>query len=147
MDLQAALGLHQLRRLDGFIEERRRRAGVYDAAFRQMPGFLLPKPVPYPARHAWHLYTPFVDLDHLSIDRDRFINELKARNIGAGLHYTAVHEFSYYVRRFGWRPDDYPEAHWVSERILSLPLFPGMTDRDQSDVIEAVVDIVRRHGR
>jgi dTDP-4-amino-4,6-dideoxygalactose transaminase len=147
MDLQAALGLHQLRRLDGFIEERRRRAGVYDAAFRQVPGLLLPKAVPYPARHAWHLYTPFVDLDRLAIDRDRFISELKARNIGAGLHYTAVHEFSYYARRFGWRPDDFPEAHWVSERILSLPLFPGMTDRDQSDVIEAVVDIVRRHGR
>ena len=106
-----------------------------------------PRPVPYPARHAWHLYTPLLDLARLAIDRDRFITELKTRNIGAGLHYTAVHEFSYFTKRFGWRPEDYPEAHFVSDRILSLPLFPGLTAQDQADVVEAVVDIVRRHGR
>ena len=60
--------------------------------------------------------------------------ELKRRNIGTGLHYTAVHEFSYYARRYGWRPEDFPEAHFVSERIVSLPLFPGLTDADQDDV-------------
>jgi dTDP-4-amino-4,6-dideoxygalactose transaminase len=147
MDIQAALGLHQLKRLDGFIAQRRSLAEAYHEVFRRLPGILLPAPVPWPARHAWHLYTPFVDIDRLSIDRDRFIEELKARNIGAGLHYTAVHEFGYYARRFGWRPEDYPEAHWVSERILSLPLFPGMTGRDQGDVVEAVVDITRRYGR
>ncbi len=147
MDIQAALGLHQLRRLDGFIEERRRQAAVYDAAFADVPGVMRPRPVPYPARHAWHLYTPLLDLERLAIDRDRFITELKTRNIGAGLHYTAVHEFSYFAKRFGWRPEDHPGAHFVSDRILSLPLFPGLTAQDQADVVEAVVDIVRRHGR
>jgi dTDP-4-amino-4,6-dideoxygalactose transaminase len=147
LDIQAAIGLHQLPRLEGFITERARLAAVYDAAFADMPGLARPKRVPYPHKHAWHLYTPLVDLERLAIDRDRFITELKARNIGAGLHYTAVHEFSYYARRFGYRPEDFPGAHRVSERILSLPLFPGMTAKDQQDVVEAIVDIVKRHGR
>ncbi len=66
------------------------------------------------------------------------MEELKERNIGTGLHYTAAHEFSYYRDRFGWRPEDFPEAHFVSERIVSLPLFPGLTDADQDDVVEAI---------
>ena len=147
MDIQAAIGLHQLPRLEGFIAERTRQAAVYDAAFADMPGLVRPERVPYPHRHAWHLYTPLLDLERLAIDRDRFITERKARNIGAGLHYTAVHEFSYYARRFGFRPEDFPGAHRVSDRILSLPLFPGLGAQDQQDVLDAIVDIVRRHGR
>jgi dTDP-4-amino-4,6-dideoxygalactose transaminase len=147
MDIQAAIGLHQLPRLDGFIAERTRQAALYDKALREMPGLVPPSRVPYPHRHAWHLYTPLVDLERLTIDRDRFITELKARNIGAGLHYTAVHEFSYYARRFGFRAEDFPGAHHVSERILSLPLFPGLGEQDQQDVLDAIVDIVKRHGR
>ena len=73
--------------------------------------------------------------------------ELKARNIGTGLHYTAAHEFSYYRERFGWRPEDFPEAHFVSERIVSLPLFPGLTDADQDDAIEAVRTVLARFAR
>jgi dTDP-4-amino-4,6-dideoxygalactose transaminase len=142
MDLQAALGLHQLRRLEGFLEERQRLAARYEEAFRGMDGLLLPQRVPYPSRHAWHLYTPLVDVDRLTISRDRFIEELKSRNIGAGLHYTAAHEFTYYAGRFGWAPGDFPEAHFVSERIVSLPLFPGLTDSDQNDVVEAVREVL-----
>jgi dTDP-4-amino-4,6-dideoxygalactose transaminase len=147
MDIQAALGLHQLRRLDGFIAERARLAARYDEAFETMPGLIRPQRVAYPARHAWHLYTPLVDIDRLKIDRDRFMQELKNRNVGAGLHYTAAHEFSYYAMRFGWRPEDYPEAHFVSERIVSLPLFPGLTDADQDDVVEAVSDVLKEFAR
>ncbi len=84
-----------------------------------------------------------MDLDRLTIDRDRFLEELKRRNIGTGLHYTAAHEFSYYASGFGWRPEDFPEAHFVSERILSLPLFPGLTEADQDDVVEAVSEVLR----
>jgi dTDP-4-amino-4,6-dideoxygalactose transaminase len=143
MDIQAALGLHQLPRLDGFLAQRERLAARYDAALSGTLGLILPQRVPYPVRHAWHLYTPLVDVDRLTIDRDRFISELKARNIGTGLHYTAAHEFSYYANRFGWRPEDFPEAHFVSERIVSLPLFPGLTDSDQDDVVEAIRDVLR----
>ena len=147
MDIQAALGLGQLPRLEGFIAERTRLAERYDAAFAGLRGLILPQRVPYPARHAWHLYTPLVDVDRLRIDRDGFMAELKRRNVGTGLHYTAAHEFSYYSGRFGWRPDDYPEAHFVSERIVSLPLFPGMSDADQDDAVAAVREVTEEFAR
>ena len=94
MDIQAALGLHQLPRLPGFLAERERLAARYEELLHGVAGLLLPQRVAYPIRHAWHLYTPLVDVDRLKISRDRFMEELKARNIGTGLHYTAVHEFS-----------------------------------------------------
>jgi dTDP-4-amino-4,6-dideoxygalactose transaminase len=146
MDLQAAIGLAQLPRLDGFIAARARIAESYSRELKGAPLFL-PKPVPWPIRHAWHLYAPLVDLDRLTIDRDRFMEELKARNIGCGLHYSAAHEFSYYRDRFGWAPGDFPEAHFVSERIVSLPLFPAMTEQDRADVVEAVFDIAKKFRR
>jgi dTDP-4-amino-4,6-dideoxygalactose transaminase len=147
MDIQAALGIHQLPRLDSFIEARHRLAMRYHEAFRDLDALILPEPVPYPTRHAWHLYTPLVNLDALTIDRDRFMQELKERNIGVGLHYTAVHEFSYYRDHYDWKPTDFPEAHFVSERIMSLPLFPLLTDDDQDDAIAAVRDVAARFAK
>jgi dTDP-4-amino-4,6-dideoxygalactose transaminase len=147
MDIQAALGLGQLPRLEGFIAERARLAARYDAALGGLRGLILPQRTPYPSRHAWHLYTPLVDTDRLSIDRDAFMAELKKRNIGTGLHYTAAHEFSYYAGRFGWRAEDHPEAHFVSERIVSLPLFPGLTDADQDDAIEVIREVLSENAR
>lgn len=144
MDIQAAMGLHQLPKLDGFIETRRQRSMKYQESFKSVMGLLTPKEVPYPHKHAWHLYTPLIDIDALAINRDAFMKELKDRNIGSGLHYSAVHEFSINTQKYGWKPADFPEAHFVSERILSLPLFPTMTDQDQADTIEAVVDICKR---
>jgi dTDP-4-amino-4,6-dideoxygalactose transaminase len=147
MDIQAALGIHQLPRLDGFIETRRHLADRYNSAFAGLQGLILPSMVPYPSRHAWHLYAPLVDIDALTIDRDRFMAELKLRNIGSGLHYSALHEFTYYAERFGWKPEDFPNAHFVSERIVSLPLFPAMTERDQDDAIAAARDVCARFAR
>ena len=142
MDIQAALGIHQLKRLEGFLRERERLARRYDERLGGMAGLLLPQRVAYPVRHAWHLYTPLLDLERVTIDRDRFLAELKRRNIGTGLHYTAAHEFSYYASEFGWRPEDFPEAHFVSERVFSLPLFPGLTEADQDDVIAAMTEVL-----
>jgi dTDP-4-amino-4,6-dideoxygalactose transaminase len=146
MDIQAAIGLHQLPKLEGFIAKRAAAAAAYQRDFAEAP-FILPKPVPWPSRHAWHLYAPLVDLERLTIDRDRFMSELKDRNIGCGLHYSAAHEFSWYREHFGWRPEDFPEAHFVSERIVSLPLFPDMTEKDRGDVVEAVYDIAKKFRR
>lgn len=147
MDIQAAMGIHQLKKLDGFIEERTVRAQRYQEFFSGLEGLIIPQEVPYPHRHAWHLYTPLVNNDALTINRDQFMQELKDRNIGSGLHYTAVHEFSFYAQKYGYKPTDFPEAHFVSERILSLPLFPAMSDQDQEDVVEAVVSICARRKR
>ena len=147
MDIQAALGLHQLPRLESFLRERARLAARYDEKLAGAPGLILPQRVPYPSRHAWHLYTPLVDVDRLTISRDQFMDELKKRNIGTGLHYSAAHEFSYYANRFGWMPESFPEAHFVSDRIVSLPLFPGLADEDQDDAIEAIREVLREHAR
>jgi dTDP-4-amino-4,6-dideoxygalactose transaminase len=147
MDIQAALGLHQLPRLDGFLAERARLAGRYNELLADARGLILPQRVAYPVRHAWHLYTPLVDVDRLSISRDGFMEELKKRNIGTGLHYSAAHEFCYYRERFGWRPEDFPEAHFVSERIVSLPLFPGLSDEDQDDVVAAVREVLAEFSK
>ena len=147
MDIQAALGIHQLRRLEGFNETRRRLADTYRKALAGIPGIQLPARVDYPSRHAWHLFVVLVDDERLTIDRDGFMAELKARNIGTGLHYTAAHEFSHYRDRFGWKPEDFPAAHHVGDRIVSLPLFADMTDADQNDVVEAVADVCRSFAR
>ena len=147
MDIQAAMGLHQLKKLDGFIATRTARAQRYQSEFKGLKGLILPEEVAWAHRHAWHIYTPLIDIDALTIDRDQFMQELKNRNIGSGLHYTAVHEFSYYAKTFQYQPADFPEAHFVSERILSLPLFPAMTDQDQSDTVAAVADVCRTFAR
>ncbi len=146
MDIQAALGLHQLPRLEGFIERRRELAERYQEKLADAP-LILPQPVPWPAKHAWHLYAPLLDLDRVTLSRDEFMSELKSRNIGCGLHYTAAHEFSYYRDAYGWQPEDYPEAHFVSERILSLPLYPTLTETDQDDVVEAIFEIGEKFKR
>ena len=147
MDIQAAMGLHQLPKLFAFITKRTARAEAYHKAFANLDGLFLPKAVPYAHTHAWHLYTPLIDIDALTIDRDAFMQQLKERNIGSGLHYSAVHEFSVNADKYGWKPMDFPEAHFVSERILSLPLFPDMVNQDHADTVEAVIDICKKFKR
>jgi dTDP-4-amino-4,6-dideoxygalactose transaminase len=147
MDIQAAMGLHQLPKLNAFIMKRTGRAMSYQKAFKGNDALFLPVEVPYPHAHAWHLYTPLINIDALTIDRDTFMAELKARNIGSGLHYSAVHEFSVNAKKYGWKPLDFPEAHFASERILSLPLFPDMLNQDLDDTVEAVNDICKKFKR
>ena len=142
MDIQAAIGIHQLPRLDGFIERRRQIAEQYNHAFGSLPELVLPRYAPYQQRHAWHLYTPLVKTERLSIDRDGFMAELKQRNIGTGLHYRAIHHHTCYRTALGIADSELPVASYASDRILSLPLFPAMTDQDVHDVIAAVTEVV-----
>ena len=147
MDIQAALGIHQLPRLDGFIRRRTEIAGYYNRAFAGVAELALPAAALYEQRHAWHLYTPLVRIEKLTIDRDRFMAELKERNIGSGLHYKAIHHHAWYREHLPVVPGSLPNADYASERILSLPLFPKMTDEDAVDVVEAVKDIVSKFRR
>ncbi len=142
MDIQAAIGLHQLPKLDSFIQRRTELAAQYNAAFAGLPELALPAAAPYPQRHAWHLYTPLVRTELLTIDRDRFMAELKARNIGSGLHYKAIHHHAWYREHLPIADTELPNASYASERILSLPLFPGMSDSDLHDVVAAVIDVI-----
>lgn len=143
MDMQAALGIHQLKALDGFIDRRTGLAKRYRAALQGWPQLSLPGAPAYEHRHAWHLYTPLVD-PAAGMDRDAFMAALKVRNIGTGLHYRAVHLYPYYRATFGFKPGDFPNAERISDRIVSLPLFPSMTDADQDRVIAAMRDVFRK---
>lgn len=138
MDIQAALGLHQLPALSGFIARRTEIAQRYRTLLKKWPQFSLPRSPEYVHRHAWHLFTPLVNPDVAGMDRDAFMAAMKARNIGTGLHYRAVHLYPYYRDRYGFRRGDFPNAETISDRIVSLPLFPSMSNIDQDRVITAM---------
>ncbi|MCX6338453.1 MAG: aminotransferase class V-fold PLP-dependent enzyme [Candidatus Aureabacteria bacterium] len=147
-DLQAALGIHQIKKLDRFIEQRTRYAGLYSELLRNTEGIMLPEfPLPKGTRHAWHLYVILADIDHLSIDRDRFMAEMLEANIGIGLHFPAIHLQPYYQRTFGCARGTLPRTEFVSDRIFSLPLYPGMSEADVRDAASAVREIASRNKR
>jgi dTDP-4-amino-4,6-dideoxygalactose transaminase len=143
MDLQAALGIHQLPALEGFNKKRRALAERYLEQLRGIPGLTLPAAPAFRHTHAWHLFTPVVERG-AAVDRDTLIAELKKRQIGAGVHYTACHLLSYYRKTGGWRRGDFPAAERISDGILSLPLFPLLTVRDQTRVIRALREILKK---
>ncbi|MFQ3669948.1 MAG: DegT/DnrJ/EryC1/StrS aminotransferase family protein [Verrucomicrobiia bacterium] len=141
MDLQAALGLHQLPALDGFIRRRQVLAERYRKMLAGVPGLKLPPGEPEGDRHAWHLFAPRIEARE-GMDRDRLMELLKARDIGTGLHYQAVHLSSYYRERWGFREGQFPGAEAVCAEIVSLPLFPDLTEGDQDRVVSAVREIL-----
>ncbi|MGH7931133.1 MAG: DegT/DnrJ/EryC1/StrS family aminotransferase, partial [Candidatus Binatia bacterium] len=144
-DIQCALGLSQLGGLFGWIERRRAIARRYDGAFASLAG-VAPLAVRSGRQHAYHLYVVRLDRVRLGIDRGRIFNALRAEGIGANVHYLPVHLHSYYRHRFGTRPGLCPRAENAYEEILSLPIFPGMTDVDVNDVIEAMYKVVTGYG-
>ena len=144
MDIQAALGIHQLPELDGFIDRRRRLADIYSKELSSWSEFTLPQAPAYAHRHAWHLFTPRLQTNKAGLDRDAFINAMKTENIGIGLHYQSAHTFSWYKDQYGWQPTDFPESLRSGERILSLPLFPTMTEGEQDRVLKSLEKVLGR---
>ncbi|HKA31885.1 MAG TPA: DegT/DnrJ/EryC1/StrS family aminotransferase, partial [Candidatus Binatia bacterium] len=145
--IQAAIGIHQLAKLDGFIARRTRLARRYRESFQDVEGVRLLGSVPYAYKHAWHLLVVEVDAGSLDIGRDEFLDILKQRNIGAGVHFPALHMQPYYQKAFRYRAGDFPNAERAAARILSLPLFPAMTESDVDDVAATVGAIVADHRR
>lgn len=137
MDVQAAMGLHQLAQVEHFALRRAVLAGRYSADLADLP-LQLPGPAEADCRHAHHLYPLLIDEDVAGISRDDFLLAMKQRNIGVGVHYLALTEHPYYQQRFGWRPGDTPHATAIGRRTLSIPLTPYLTDNDATDVIAAV---------
>ena len=140
-DLQAAIGLHQLARVEANLARRNEIWRRYDAAFADLPVFV-PAPEEPGTRHARHLYTLLLDLDRLSLDRDAVMAELHRRRIGTGIHYRALHLHAYYRDTYGYARGDLPNAEWISDRTISLPLSPKLSDDDVADVISAVTSIL-----
>lgn len=137
MDLQAALGIHQLRRVEAQWRRRQAIWSRYNDAFSSLP-VAVPAPPEPDTRHAYHLYTVLIDEVDSGVSRDRFLNAMTAQNIGVGVHYVSLPEHPYYQRTFGWRPEDYPYAAEVGRRTASLPIGPKLSEGDVEDVIEAV---------
>jgi dTDP-4-amino-4,6-dideoxygalactose transaminase len=137
MDLQAAFGLHQVARIEQYWQ---RRLVIWQRYLRELADLPLGLPAPWAAheRHALHLFTVAVDPARCGITRDDLLMRLHRQNIGTGVHYRAIPSLSVYQRRFNWRPEDYPAAHAIGQRTLSLPLSPKLSDDDVGDVIAAV---------
>ncbi len=140
-DINAALGLAQLRKLEWMWKKRREIAEKYNEAFKDLEEIILYK-VKKDRETSWHLYPLKLNLEALKISRNEFIERLKERGIGTSVHFIPLYRFSYY-RRFGYKIEDFPNSEWVFERVVSLPIFPGMTDEEVNYVIENVVEILK----
>ncbi len=141
-DLQAGLGLAQLRKLEGMQARRREIAARYARELAPLGAFDLPVEREG-CESAWHLYPLRLKAERWSISRDRFIEELRERNIGTSVHFIAVHTFTYYREKYGYAAEDYPVAFGESERVVTIPLHPGLSDSDVGDVIAAVAEIAK----
>ncbi|MEN6642443.1 MAG: DegT/DnrJ/EryC1/StrS family aminotransferase [Armatimonadia bacterium] len=141
LDLQAALGIHQIARLPGLVARRREIAALYREQLAEVPGLALPPDSTGEDLHPWHLFVVKVVPEVIGMDRDTFMATLKTYNIGSALHFQAIHLHSYFAATLGYERGSLPEAEWASDRILSLPLFPGMSDEDAMDVVEAIKSI------
>ncbi len=140
-DVQAALGLHQLPRLDAGIELRRQQWERYDELLAGLP-LQTPLPPDEGTKHARHLYQVLLDPD-APLTRDQLLNALAARNIGTGVHYRGVHLHPFYRDKYGLRPEDFPVANAISEQTVSLPLSPKVTESDQHDVVFALTRLLQ----
>jgi len=140
-DINAALGLAQLRKLEWMWKKRREIAEKYNEAFKDLEEVTLYK-VKEDRETSWHLYPLKLNLEALKISRNEFIERLKEKGIGTSVHFIPLYRFSYY-RRFGYKIEDFPNSEWVFERVVSLPIFPGMTDEEVNYVIENVVEILK----
>ena len=140
-DIMAGLGLSQLAKLERMQMRRKEIADFYQAEFGKMPELETPVEHDY-ARHAWHLYIIKLNLDKLTIDRGKFVEELNKGNIGTSVHFIPLHMQPYYRDTYGYKPDDFPVAKGVFMRNISLPMYPKMSEQDARDVVDAVRRVI-----
>jgi len=138
-DIAAALGLHQLKRIDAFQARREQIAQAYFDAFADLPLILPPQP-PEGDKHSWHLYVLRL-ADELEMERDVFIERMFAKGIGCSVHYIPLHLHPYWRDRYDLRPEQFPHSQKAYERMLSIPLYTAMSDADVQRVIAAVREI------
>lgn len=143
-DIASAIGIHQLERADAMRQEREMLALRFSEAFKDLEQVDLPPDPPHRI-HSWHLYPIRLRLEQLSIDRNQFIELLREAGVGCSVHWRPLHLHPYY-ESFGWKPQDLPTASTVWRRLISLPLFPGMTEEEQDLVIATIRDLCTRHA-
>ena len=140
-DIAAAIGIAQLQKLHTMRDRRAKIAARFNEAFADISALQLPTCHPH-IEHSWHLYAIRLNHSQLSIDRNRFIEELSARKIGTSVHFIPLHLHPYYRETYGYKPEDFPVATAEYEREISLPIYSAMNDSDVCDVVEAVKDII-----
>jgi len=145
-DLQASLGLHQLKRIEKNWKKRKKIWKQYNKAFSGLP-LETPKKVSSSSKHAMHLYTPLLDLEELKVSRNKIREALYKEGIGTGIHYKSLHLHKFYRERFNFKPNDFPIAKFVSNRTISLPFSPKLTRKDVGDVIEAMQKVLSYYQR
>ena len=147
-DMNAVLGIEQLKKLDGFLSRREEIARIYDRELRHVPYLeIVPRPLNNKERHALHLYIVKLNLERLTVDRNTFVAALREENIGAGIHYDAIHLHPFYRETYNWSEDDFPVATSLSHSVLTLPGQPSMTDDDVFSVIEGLNRVARHYQR
>lgn len=142
-DIQASLALAQLKRMDDMQRRRFEAVDVYEEAFRDVPQLRLQKTPAY-CHHSRHLYILRIVPERLTISRDQFIEELKARNVGVSVHFIALHTMSAYTKRYGYKPEDFPKAYAFSESEISLPMYSTLGREKAQYVANAVLDVVQK---
>jgi dTDP-4-amino-4,6-dideoxygalactose transaminase len=145
-DIQAALGIHQLRRLDQFTARRQQLARLYREGFAGLPELVLPREFP-DRNHVYHLFAVRLNLERLRLDRAGFIQKLREAKIGASVHFIPLHRHPFYRNTYGYRPEQFPRCERLYEGLLSLPLYPKMTDSDVSEVVEVTRDLVTTYRK
>lgn len=145
MDLQAAIGLHQLKRIENYRQKRRKIWETYMNAFSDLDAGLPPLPEPN-TQHAYHLFSIRISKNRHGLSRDEFLTAMTKANIGVGVHYLSIPEHPFYQKTFGWKAQDYPKARLYGQETVSLPLSPKLTDEDVDDVVNAVIDILAKSG-
>ena len=145
-DINAALGIHQLKKVDRFLKIRKTYAKIYDEAFQKVPELETLETRDY-AELSHHLYIIALRLDQLSITRDEFIDAIQSAGIGVAVHYKAIHLQPFYAKEFSTQLATYPIATSYSHRMISLPLYPRMSIDDIERVVDVVTEIVSRNRR
>lgn len=145
-DIQASLGIHQLKKLDKMQERRKEIVDSYNEAFFDVPEIIVPK-VSEKVEHAWHLYIIKLNLERLKINRDEFIQTLTAENIGVSVHFIPLHMHPYYRDTNDYKPGDFPNAKYIYDRVISLPLYPKMSKQDVANVIAAVKKTIEENRK
>jgi dTDP-4-amino-4,6-dideoxygalactose transaminase len=142
-NIQGALGVEQLKKLDTFIERRTHLAGLYTKLLKNVKGIIIPQVQPY-TKHSFHIFPVILDTANIGMSREEFINKIREYNIGTSVHFIPLHLHPYYQKTYGYKRGDFPIAEHLFDREVSLPFFPLMTDQDVEYVVEAIKEILKK---
>lgn len=143
MDIQAAIGIHQLKRVEKNWEKRKQIWDKYIQNFKEN-GIVVPAEIEKHSKHGYHLFTIQINEKKDGLTRDQFLSKMKENNIGTGVHYLSIAEHPFYQRQYNWKPEDYPNAFKFGQQTVSLPISPKLTDSDILDVIKTVRKVLQK---